>query len=50
MEKNKINRPSVSLVIKQRIHNENIKNENKYESKNIKQQFSFSPYTCNDYS
>jgi hypothetical protein len=29
------------------IHHETIKREQKYESKNMKYEYTFSPYTCN---
>lgn len=37
---------SINLVHKQKIHSENIGKEKKYEDKNFKYEFTFSPFTC----
>ncbi len=39
----------VNYVHKQIIHGENIKKEKKFESKNIKLEYTFSPFTCNHF-
>ena len=36
----------VNYVHKQTIHRENIKNERKFETKNFKMEYTFSPYSC----
>jgi hypothetical protein len=36
----------INFVHKSIIHQENIKNERKYEGKNFKFDYTFSPYTC----
>lgn len=39
-------RPATNYVHKQIIHSANISKEKKYETKNQKLEYTFSPYTC----
>lgn len=46
--KSKTMKPAVNFVHSQIIHRENIIKEKKYEGKNFKQDYTFSPHTCNN--
>ena len=41
------NKHNVNMVKLQSIHKESVKKERKYEMKNFKKEYTFSPYTCN---
>jgi len=41
---------SINYVHKNIIHNENIRKEQKYESKNLKYEYTFSPFNCKTFS
>jgi hypothetical protein len=44
-DKGKADGKEINFVHKQTIHRENIKNEKKFESKNFKYEYTFSPYS-----
>lgn len=46
MDKNKNFIKEINYVSKETIHKENVSTERKYELKNLKNEYTFSPYTC----
>ncbi len=46
MEKRGLELKLTNYVHKGIVHSENISKEKKYESKNFKHEYTFSPYTC----
>jgi len=49
MEKPKIEVKEINYVHKQVIHSETIAKERRYETKNFKSEYTFSPFTCKYY-